>query len=178
MAFREKFSSPNTAEIFKDGIFNITQAVGRNEVGTGLPAANRPTDMMLVYYFLFVICRDGDKKLFRPVKGDDFTSPEKLPPALDYTAQKTKTQIGNLVGRFQIDMRDSGRNVFVDARCDRGRGLHTTITHSIYTIHLLNFHYANTIKTTKGRSDWQDFLLNDGLTPAMLKQELQSGGVS
>lgn len=172
MAFRENFSSPSTAEVFKDGIFNIDQAVGANEVGTKKPAANRPTDMMLIYYFLFVIYRDGDKLLFPTKPGDDFRSPDKLPAAKNYNSSDTKLKIGGLVERFQTDMKKNGRSVFVDGRCDRGRGLQTTITQSVYTIHLLNFHYAKTIKVREKRDDWQAFLINDPLASTQLRQEL------
>lgn len=52
MAFQDfRIITPNTAEVFEDGIFNITRAVGNKEVGTGLPAANMQTENKLVKDF-------------------------------------------------------------------------------------------------------------------------------
>ncbi len=164
--------TPNTAEAFQDGIFNITQSVGNKEVGTGIPAINQQTDMMLVYYFLFIIFRDGDKSLFPLQQGDNLNSPEKFPVNKDYSSSATKKKLGGLILRFQENMKRTGRNVFVDGRTDRAKGAFTSITHSVFTILLLNFHYSETIKKQKGRSDWQSFLMTDSFAPAPLRMEL------
>jgi hypothetical protein len=173
MAFQDfTIITPSTAEVFKEGVFNLTQAVGSKEVGTGLTAANTKTDMMLIYYLLFFIYKDGDKSIFPSKDGDNFGSPEKFPNAKDFNSNTTKTQIAALILRAQKDLKRNGRNVFVDGRCDRARGSITTITHSVFTLLLLNFHFANTIKRRENREDWQNFLLNDPFAPFQLRQEL------
>lgn len=173
MAFREIPANPGLPEVTK-GIFNIDQAVGGSEVGTGLPAANRPTDMMLVYYFLFTIYRDGDKSKF-PSHGHDGFSPASYPPAQNYNDSRFKEKLSSLIYRFQSDVRKLGHPVFVDGRCDRGYFSLTPHTHTFYTINMLNTGYWTTIKSKYGRDDWQDFLLQDPLTPTHLVQELSSG---
>lgn len=172
MAFQDLSLSDDRNDEFKEGFFNLTLAVGDKEVGTRIPAANIQTDMMLVYYMLFFIYRDGDKKTFPLKSADNFRSPDRFPTAKNYSSADTKTKIAGLIFRFQQDLKRGGRNVFVDGRCDRARGVHTTITHSVFSIVLMNFHFASTVKLRDNRRDWQKFALSDPLAPPQLRQEL------
>ena len=82
MAYRDnkKYNHEHAANEFALGSFNITKPVGKKEVGSGFSAPNLIADMQLVDYFLYMICRYGDRKIF-PVSSDAvFMKPALEPP--------------------------------------------------------------------------------------------------
>lgn len=172
MAFRDKqikFGSSGANELFSDGFFNVTLAVGGSERGTNLPAPNTVTDMQLVYYMDFIIYRDGDKTIFPGNANDTFQT---TPPQIDYFSEETKKNSASMIWRFQEDLRRRGKPVYQDGRCDRATSDVSSLSKSPYTILMYNFYYAHTINNLYQRKDWQDYLLADALLPEQVRWEL------
>lgn len=174
MAFRDNkgYNHEHAAVEFRNGTFNVTQAVGKAERGSGCSAPNCVTDMQLVCYLLYMICRYGDRKIFPVSSPTVFNDPKIQPRNQDYFCSETKSQLGNRIKIFQENLRDSGRSIYVDGRCDTARSTFSSISNTAYTIHYANFHYAKTIKAWQGRSDWQNFLLSDPMLPEEVRAEL------
>ncbi len=174
MAFKEykDYNHEHAADEFRNGTFNVTQAVGKSEHGTGFSAANCITDMQLVYYFLYVICRYGDRTIF-PVSSPAVFSNVKIQPRYqNYHSEETKNKLGERIRIFQQNLRDAGRVIYIDGRCDKARSTFSSISNTGYTIHYANYHYAKTIKSWQNRTDWQDFLLRDPMLPEEARAEL------
>lgn len=180
MAYRvyDDFSSSNqhVQEVFKDGWFNVTLAVGGKEVGTGVTAANCLTDVQLVYYMIFIIYRDGDKSIFQMTS--DFTKTDYLPPNKKYHSEKMPEGMTAIVQHFQTDVKNRGKPVYVDGRCDPAQTKISSISKTVYTIIWLNFYYCQAIRLKHNRYDWQDYLLNDPLLPNEVKNELLMSSIS
>jgi hypothetical protein len=173
MAFRQylDFSNSNAEGEFKNGVFNVNQAVGGSEYGTGLPA-NCVTDMQLVYYFLYMICRYGDRRMF-PVSSPEVFNNVKLQPRYqNYHSNATKKDLATKILIFQENLQSNGRNVYRDGRCDKARSMVSSISKTNYTIHFANYHYAKIIESWQKRNDWQNYLLNDLMLPDEVRAEL------
>ena len=157
-------------EVFAEGYFNLDHAVGADEVGSGYAAPNGETDMQLVFYFSYIIYRDGDKTIFPGRHDELFTV---TPPELDYTSASTKAQAAPMIWRFQTDLLKRGKRIYRDGRCDPARGKVSSISRTPYTILMYNFYYEHTVRIAYGRTDWQDYLLADPLLPKEVRFELQ-----
>ena len=176
MAFREytDWTGLEGGEIFAQGAFNIDMAVGNLEVGTGKMAANRPADMQLIYYLLYVINRDGNTTIFPAYIKHNLFNYAELPPNANYASQEMRTKLSGLIWSFQNAMILQGKAIHLDGRCDRGKGKVSSLQGATYTIYFLNYYYSQTIKTKYGRDDWQEYLLADQLLPQGAKQEIKA----
>lgn len=172
MAYRDdsiKWSEGEGAVIFAEGYFNVDLAVGGPEVGSNLPAANRVADMQLVNYMDFVIYRDGDRSIFPITANDKFSV---TPPEFDYNSEAVKKSMAGMIWRFQGHLRQRGKPVFQDGRCDAARGKFSSLQKSPYTILMYNFYYASTVEKAYGRTDWQTYLMQDKLLPEQCRSEI------
>lgn len=179
MAFKEnnKHNDANTSEEFRQGTFNIHQAVGGIEIGSGFAAPNQVTDMQLVYYMIYMIARYGDRSVF-PISSESvFKNENILPRNQNFHSQKTKKELSRMIFMFQTNLKLGGRNIFVDGRCDKARSAFSSISHTPYTIHFANYHYAKTIKKIRNITDWQNYLLNDLMLPDSVRTELSVSAV-
>lgn len=156
-------------KVFKDGYYNLDQAVGGIEHGTGSTAANIVTDIQLVFYMSFIIYRDGDKTIFPNTQNDSFQT---TPPKINYFSERTKKGLSSMIWRFQEDLRKRGKPVYQDGRCDPAKDKISSLSKSPYTILMYNFYYDDTVKKAYGRNDWQDYLLADPLLPEQVRFEL------
>lgn len=116
---------------------DVTRAVGR-KANSG-PAANYPTDMMLVYFFLYrLYCtspwnvKNKSKKVVHLLKEDprivnwrDPSLPTKLSEAI-YACQSIPTNY-----------------LYADGRVDPMTGLFTPHQHTVYTMLLFQFNYKD-----------------------------------
>ncbi len=128
---------------------NLTMAVGGKEVGTSKPAANTPTDMMLVYFFLYSI------GIMRKTSVSiELTSFIQIPPRkVDWFSAATKSNLTAAIKAYQTYRRTLGFPIFPDGRVDSipgGRtlspgamGVKSSITNTIYTIGALNDQYLS-----------------------------------
>ncbi len=172
MAYKDtsiNFGDGNSGRVFEDGYFNLTQAVGGAEYGIHIPAPNMVTDMQLIFYFDFIIYRDGDKNIFPGSPGDKFTV---TPPQINYFSEQTKINSSRIIWQFQTDLQRRGKPIFRDGRCDPARGKISSLSKTPYTIHMYNFYYEYTVRTAYGRTDWQDYLLGDPLLPEQVRYEI------
>lgn len=169
MAFLEKLKWSEGNSFLANGSFNIDMAVGGAEYGSGFSAPNRVPDMQLVFYFLWIIYRDGDKSKFPNNSKDRFV---KTPKDHDYNSAEMKKAMSSAIWRFQSDLLKTGKLVFLDGRCDKARGTISSISKTRYTIHHANFNYANIIKQKYSRDDWQNYLLADPFLPEQARQEI------
>lgn len=178
MAYKDntiKFDGGHAGQVFADGYFNLTQAVGGPEYGINQPAANLITDMQLIFYFDFIIYRDGDKNIFPGNPGDKFTV---TPPQIDYFSEQTKKNSSRIIWQFQTDLQNRGKRVFRDGRCDPARGKISGMSKTPYTILMYNFYYEHTVRTAYKRKDWQDYLLRDPLLPEQVRYEIWFSGAA
>lgn len=154
MAFSQQFQDVE--------LLNVTRSVGAS-------GANFWTDIMLVQSLI------GGIYSYNYARGNAYSVSKQelkdLPdPNTDYRNSK-KTE--KWVRKFQNDASKSvGRSIVKDGRVDRLVGASTPITHSIYTIALLNNVYGATMETVFGVEDWQDDLLSDGNYPALMRGEI------
>ena len=173
MAYKDdklKWSDGYAGKIFADGYFNLDLAVGGREHGSNQPAANQVTDMQLIFYFDFIIYRDGDKNIFPIGPNDKFTV---TPPQLDYFSEKAKKNSAAIIWQFQSDLRRRGKPVYHDGRCDPAHGKISSLSKTPYTILMYNFYYAGTVEQAYGRTDWQDYLMSDPLLPEQVRMEIR-----
>src|SRR5689334_1034919 len=106
MAFRDNqnYNHENAVEEFREGTFNVTQAVGKSEKGTGCAAANFLTDLQLIDYFLYMICRYGDRRIF-PVSSESVFNNVKIQPRYqNYLLEETKKQVAQRIEYFQLNL--------------------------------------------------------------------------
>lgn len=175
MAFREKLDWSDLHQYrggsfpLDNGHFNVDMAVGGVEHGSGFPAPNRPPDMQLVFYFLWRIYLDGDKLMFPARPSDDLTV---TPKQRNYHSKEMGKKLSNLIYRFQTDLLNANKLVYRDGRCDKGKSKISSISQTRYTIHHLNFHYANTIKGKYHQDDWQTYLITDPYLPEEARNEI------
>lgn len=172
MAYKETSINLGISEgvDFNNGVYNVDQAVGGPEVGTNAPAANMVTDMQLIYYFSYIIYRDGNKQHFPSKPGERF---DYTPSQMDYHSEHTRQQASAIIWRFQTDVLRRGKPVYRDGRCDKATGKISSISRSPYTILLFNFYYGHTVNEAYGESDWQTYLMSDPLLPEQLRWELK-----
>lgn len=168
MAYKER-SNWNEGHPLQNGYFNIDMAVGGGERGSGVDATNRPTDMQLVFYFLWKIYRDGDSLMFPKRPGDNFA---KTPEKIDYNSKKIQKKLTNIIYRFQTDLLNANKLVYRNGRCEKGGGHFSRIYQTRHTIHHLNYHYAGIIREKCHQDNWQTYLLTDPFFPEKARQEI------
>ncbi len=175
MAFRDnkmEWNTPQTQRIFGRGFFNLTMAVGGREHGSNLPAPNLLTDMQLVFYFSFIIYRDGDKSIFPSTSRDSFST---TPAQINYLSENTKKGLSAMIWRFQEDLKRRGQAIYQDGRCDPAHKKISGYSHTLYTIMMYNSYYEHTVRNFYNQTNWQEYLLSDPLLPDQVRFELKYG---
>ena len=139
---------------------NVTMAVGSKEVGTRLPASNQTTDMMLVYFLMYKISWAKKTSVWETIIPFFKVSPKDV----KWSDTGIEKNLSNAIKAYQTYRKNKGFPIFPDGRVDSipsGRslppgsmGIRTTITHTFYTIGVLNNQFIYSIKPSSQTADF------------------------
>jgi hypothetical protein len=144
---------------------NITMAVGSKEVGTGQPAANQKTDMMLVYFLMHKIRWAMKTSVWKTLVPYFRVSPKQV----KWSDKSTEKNLSAAIQAYQNYRKIMGQPIFPDGRVDSlpkgreggsGSGLRSTITHTVYTMAILNDQFIYSIQPSPQPAD---FIIDDAL---------------